>query len=88
MAETFRKTITGSFTCPSSGIVEVVSLEAYNQNSKCILYEGTDETGRRIFDLSTVAWDSKTSPILNVPYSGGLYCVINGTGAGLSVTVR
>jgi len=88
MAEPYRKTSTGSFTCPSSGVIEVIVLDAASQNSKMTLYEGIDVSGREIFNLATIAWDSKIAPNLSIPYSGGLYVSISGTGAGVSVTVR
>ena len=88
MAEPFRVTSTGSISCPAKGIVEIITLQSEAQNSFAILYEGTDSTGRRIFDLSALIRDSNTTPVLNIPYEGGLYAVIAGTGAGLTVTVR
>lgn len=88
MSESYRITVSGSFSCPSNGIVEVVTIDAYMQNSTAVLYSGTDDTGKRICTLATIANDSKTTPVLNIPYSGGLYGSIAGTGAGLSVIVR
>lgn len=88
MSEAYRITVSGSFSCPSNGIVETFAIDAYVQNSSGVLYEGTDTTGKKIHTLATIANDSKITPILNIPYSGGLYGVVNGTGAGLTVTVR
>ncbi len=88
MSESYRITVSGSFSCPDGGIVETFAIDAYMQNSSGILYAGSDTTGKKIFTLATLANDSKTTPILNIPYSGGLYGVVNGTGAGISVTVR
>ncbi len=88
MSESFRITQTENISCPSSGTIEIIMLKSYMQNSQATIYEGTDATGRRIWDIATLANDSSITPILNIPYSGGIYVNLSGTGAGLSVTVR
>lgn len=87
MAEPWRVTQTGLISCPDSGIIEVIMLKSYMQNAQATVYESNAQ-GRRLWDIAVLANDSKITPILNIPYSGGIYAELSGTGAGLTVTVR
>lgn len=87
MSESWRVTETGLISCPNSGVIEIIMLKSYMQNSQATIYESSAQ-GRRLWDIAVLANDSKVTPILNLPYSGGIYVDLSGTGAGLSVTVR
>lgn len=90
MAEPYRRTSTGNFDCPEDGVIEIITLDCESQNSKAVLYDGSGagSFGRKLYNISALAYDSKITPILTIPYEGGVYVHIAGTGAGVSITVR
>ena len=87
MSDSYRITETGSISCPSRGTLEIVSIESGTQDSFVILYEG-DASGKRLWDISALAKDTRSSPMLNIPFNNTPYAVVAGTGSGISITIR
>ncbi|MFA5093585.1 MAG: hypothetical protein WC543_06600 [Candidatus Omnitrophota bacterium] len=85
MANPYFKTETGQILT-GRGILEIFSLAGV-ENATAIIYDGTDSNGKRLWDLKCPANDYKDTPILNLSFKTGLYCVLTGSST-VGVTIR
>ena len=76
----------------SRGVIEVVSLSSSAQNSFADVYQGNYAngiiSGTHLWHIACPANSYNDTNILNIPYEGGVYGVIAGTGASLGITIR
>jgi len=76
----------------SRGIIEVISLSASAQNSFADVYQGNYAngitSGTHLWHIACPANDYNDTNVLNIPYEGGAYGIIAGTGASLGITIR
>jgi len=91
MANPTRITKSGQVVT-GSGVIEILSLDSGSQNSFADVYDGIYAEGigvaTHLWRIKAIANDYKDTPNLSIPYSKGIFAVINGTGAGLFCTVR
>jgi hypothetical protein len=85
MANSYKITETGQLYS-GRGILEVISL-AGSENATAVIYDGVNSNGRRLWDISCSANDYRDTPILNLSFKTGLYCVLTGSGT-VGVTIR